>query len=232
LSRRFRSLTPKFAGTERVALILLAERMSTEAQLVANRANAKLSTGPKTEEGKAASSKNNLRHGFAGTFMILPWEKQEEFDTLLAGLRAEHQPATITETLLIEKMAQSWWLRTRALLLQNTCFTDSVDQKQLALYLRYQTAHDRAFHKSLNDLLKLRADKRKAEIGFESQRRRAEEQARKQAGERRKQELHKWKVLLAEAEVDHRIMQNVNLQTPEHRISVGPERIIAAQKAA
>jgi len=88
--------------------------MSTPAQVAANQQNAKLSTGPKTEEGKAASSKNHLRHGFTGAFMILPWEKQEEFDTLLAELRAEHQPASMTETLLVEKMAQSFWLSQRA----------------------------------------------------------------------------------------------------------------------
>ncbi|HEY7305026.1 MAG TPA: hypothetical protein VH601_12970 [Bryobacteraceae bacterium] len=217
--------------------------MSTQAQVAANQHNAQLSTGPKTEKGKSASSKNNFRHGFTGAFMILPWEKHEEFDTLLSGLRAEHQPATITENLLVEKMAQSWWLRTRALLLQNNCFSDSIDQKQLALYLRYQTTHERAFHKSLNDLLKLRAEKRKMEIGFESQQMkqsRARQQAqhkqaeedRKQAAETRRQELHKWKLLLAEAEVDHRVMQNLNLETLEHRITVGPERIIAVQNAA
>jgi hypothetical protein len=231
-------------------LRLVGRFMSTEAQIAANRANAQLSKGPKTKEGKAVSSNNNFRHGFTGAFMILSWERYEEFDTLLSGLRAEHLPATITENLLVEKMAQSWWLRTRALLLQNNCFSDSIDQKQLALYLRYQTTHDRAFHKSLNDLLKLRAEKRKMEIGFESQqmkqscarqqaereRERAQhkhaEEARKQAAEKRRQELHKWKVLLAEAEVDHRVMQNLNLETLEHRITVGPERIIATQNAA
>jgi DNA-directed RNA polymerase specialized sigma24 family protein len=66
--------------------------------------------------------------------------------------------------------------------------------KSLAVYLRYQTTHDRAFHKSLNTLLKLRAEKRKAEIGFVSQQRQSEEHARKQAAEKRKQEIHKWKV--------------------------------------
>jgi low affinity Fe/Cu permease len=206
--------------------------MSTEAQVAANRANAQRSTGPKTQEGKAASSKNNLRHGFTGAFAILPWENQEEFDALFAGLRAEHQPATLTEALLVEKMAQSWWLRTRALVLQNSCFSDSTDQKQLALYLRYQTTHDRAFHKCLNDLLKLRAEKRKTEIGFESQQRKHAEEGRKQAAEKRRQELHKWNVLLKEAEVDGQVMRNLHLQTLERRITVGPERIIAVQNAA
>jgi hypothetical protein len=62
------------------------------------------------------------------------------------------------------------WLRNRAELLQSNCFHDdgSIDEKRLALYLRYQTTHERAFHKCLNDLLKLRAEKRKTEIGFEA----------------------------------------------------------------
>ena len=225
--------------------------MSTQAQIAANQKNSQNSTGPKSETGKAASSQNNFRHGFTGAFRVLGWENAREFDQLIQQLGQEHQPSTPTETLLVAQMAQSWWLRTRALLLQNTCFQgDSVDQKQLALYLRYQTTHERAFHKSLNDLLKLRAEKRKIEIGFESQqlqqnrarqqaefrqnraRQQAEEHARRQAAEKRKQELHNWNVLRAEAEVDHRVLLNLNLQTPEYSVSVGPQRIIAVQKAA
>lgn len=211
--------------------------MATQAQIAANQKNAQLSTGPTTEEGKAASSKNNLRHGFTGAFAIMPWEKQEEFNTLLDELRAEHQPATITETLLVEKMAQSYWLSQRAIKLQQiSCFHDETDsperEKQLALYLRYQTTHDRVFHKSLSDLLKVRAEKRKTGIGFESQERKNAEETRKQAAEQRRQDLHKWKVLRAEAEVDHRILLNLNMATSEHPISVGPDRIRAIQKAA
>ncbi|HSU60745.1 MAG TPA: hypothetical protein VLI55_15645 [Bryobacteraceae bacterium] len=207
--------------------------MPTQAQISANQKNSEHSTGPKSATGKAASCQNNFRHGFAGAFRVLSSESADEFNQLAQALNEEHQAATPTEILLVTQMAQAWWLRTRALSLQDTCFTDdAVDQKQLALYLRYQTTHDRAFHKSLDQLLKLRAEKRKAEIGFESQQRKQAEQARKQAVENRRQELHKWHVLRAEAEVDHRVLLNLNLQTPEHSVSVGPERIIAAQKAA
>src|SRR6185437_5135585 len=119
-----------------------------------------------------------------------------------------HNPETPTETLLVESMVQHYWLQQRALRLQSLCFDDAGvcnAEKQLGLYLRYQTTHERAFHKSLNTLLKLRAEKRKAEdskkIGFVSQeliqsraehqaardQRQAEEHARKQAAEKRKQ---------------------------------------------
>jgi hypothetical protein len=208
--------------------------MSTEAQVAANQQNAQRSTGPKSATGKATICLNAVRHGLAGAFMILPDEMREDFNELYEGLRAEHNPETPTEILLIESMAQHYWLLQRALRLQTACFDleEGEAEKKLALFLRYQTTHDRAFYKSLNTLLKLRAEKRKAEIGFVSQQRQSEEHARKQATEKRRQELHKWKVLHAEAEVDHRVLLNMNLQTPEHRISVGPDRIRAAQKAA
>jgi hypothetical protein len=38
-------------------------RTTTEAQINANRENAQKSTGPRTAEGKAASSRNGLKHG-------------------------------------------------------------------------------------------------------------------------------------------------------------------------
>jgi hypothetical protein len=40
--------------------------MATEKQIAANRANAKLSTGPKTAAGKVRSSRNAFRHGLSG----------------------------------------------------------------------------------------------------------------------------------------------------------------------
>jgi hypothetical protein len=48
-----------------------------------------------------------------------------------------------------------------------------------------QSTHDRAFHKSLNTLLKLRAEKCKAEIGFVSQEMK-QSRARQQAEARSK----------------------------------------------
>ena len=223
--------------------------MSTPTQIAANQANSQHSTGPQSAQGKATVSLNAVRHGLAGAFIFLPGESAEEFRKLQEGLRAEHKPETPTETLLVESMAQHHWLQQRATRLQGLCFNDAGAcnaEKELGLYLRYQTTHERAFYKSLNTLLKLRAEKRKAgldeaalcqraedsKIGFVSQQRKQAEETRRQAAEKRKQELHKWAVLRAEAEVDHRVLLNLNLQTPEHTVSVGPERIIATQNAA
>ena len=62
--------------------------MSTAAQILANRENAQHSTGPRTEEGKANSSLNNLHHGLAARgFIVLPGQ-ESAFEDLEAGLRA------------------------------------------------------------------------------------------------------------------------------------------------
>ena len=54
--------------------------MATEAQIEANRRNAQHSTGPKTEEGKATSSRNATRFGlFATNACVLPGEEEAHY---------------------------------------------------------------------------------------------------------------------------------------------------------
>src|SRR5690349_4215436 len=182
--------------------------MATEAQIAANQANAKLSCGPTTIAGKAASSKNHLIHGLSyrgGMFILLPWESAVEFDQLVIDLKNEYGPKNRTELILVERMAQHHWLRNRATMPQGNCFLDdgTIDDKRLALYLRYETTHERAFHKCLNELLRIRAEKRKAEIGFESQKRKQEEHERQQEQHKMKKDLHQWAAMFAEAKVYH-----------------------------
>ncbi len=191
--------------------------MSTQAQIAANQTNSQHSTGPQSAEGKQTVSINAVRHGLTGIFMMLPGEAPEEFDTLHEGLRAEHNPETPTEILMVESMVQHYWLKQRAVRLQSLCFDEAGlcnAEKELGLYLRYQTTHERAFYKSLNTLLKLRADKRKAEIGFVSQ-------EAKQSRERERAELQEARTRLANAkaqhlEVDSDIRQTIEAPLPGH----------------
>jgi hypothetical protein len=199
--------------------------MSTAAQIAANQANSQLSSGPTSAEGKAASARNNTRHGLAPTvtatndFVVMPNESQCEFEARLDELRSEHQPATASEHLLVNGMAQHAWLRRRAQTLQHErCFgsrgSEIDDQKSFALYLRYEITHERGFHKCLNDLLKLRAEKRKQEIGFESQQRKNAEEQRQQEKHKMKKDRHQFDVLLTEARVDGQLMANMNSREP------------------
>ena len=127
-------------------------------------------TGPRSPEGKTISSGNSLKHGLASGRVIIPGEDPAEYEALLQELLSEHAPATETEQLLVQQMAQSWWLTQRAIRLQNQAFTETrVDAQKLALFLRYQTTHERAFYKALNALMKLAAARRKSAPEFVSQ---------------------------------------------------------------
>jgi hypothetical protein len=117
-------------------------------------------TGPRTAAGKAISCLNNLRHGLAGKFRVLDEvESQSEFDTVLAALRDEHQPATATEEILVSRLAEHYWLSQRALVLQDSAILTN-SPEQLGLFLRYQTTNDRAFHKCLAELSKVKQAQR------------------------------------------------------------------------
>jgi hypothetical protein len=198
--------------------------MSTAAQIQANQANSQHSTGPQTGEGKAISSQNHFRHGLTGPFTVLAWENLHDFQALERDLTAEHQPATPTESILVLEMAQSHWLRQRAILLQNTCFVGSTrldpeNEKQLALYIRYGTTHSRAFYKALHELQKLRAEKRKQEIGFVSQERKAAEEKRRETKNVHRQEMHEARLWLTEAQAQRHETEIVIAESRERRAS-------------
>ena len=197
------------------AHVRVQKSMSTSAQ-VANQANAQFSTGPKSQAGKAAAARNHFCHGLSTSseFWVLPSESQTEFNQLLAEFQQEHQPTTPTEEALVQAIAEHHWLRHRAMRLEESCFDYTtgqiIDDRKLALYLRYQTTHERAFHKALNDLLKLRAEKRKAEIGFERQQHVRAEQTRKQERHEMKRDRHKWETTLAEVKIEGQQFRDLN----------------------
>ncbi len=149
--------------------------MATEKQKAANKLNAQHSTGPTSEAGSVESALNNWRHGMAVRthehFGFLMEENPEKFQELLSQLRDEHNPVSETESLLVRHMAESEWLRARALRFQADCMMygiKNVEPTKLALFIRYETTHERAFHKALNELQNLRKQKQNSEIGFES----------------------------------------------------------------
>jgi hypothetical protein len=157
--------------------------MSSAAQILANQANAQKSCGPKSRIGKEVSSENHRIHGLSSTtysrFFILENEREEEFYALKDNLIREHTPQTETEKLLVRRMVEHEWLRARAVRLQDLscCVLNNgkiADPKEFALYLRYQSMHERGFYKALNELQKLRNEKRNEQIGFVSQTRAAE----------------------------------------------------------
>ncbi len=179
--------------------------MTTEKQILANRENSQHSTGPVTDAGKAAVSQNRTTHGLnynPDTFRVLACEDQAQYNALLKALMEEQNPQDTTETLLVTSMAQHRWLLDRANRLQESCFDQETaqitDQKLFSLYLRYATTHERAFHKCLNDLLKLRNHKINQQNGFESEKRKADRHQSFLKNEQSYQRLQTVKAYMAE----------------------------------
>ncbi len=159
----------------------------SDARLAANRANAHLSKGALTPETRAISAQNHTLHGLArktnGTFKLLESEDPEAFAASQQALLNEHLPATETESILVQNMAESNWLVQRAQHLQDTCMNPAngavTDKDNFNLYLRYQNAHRRNFYKALQQLNNLRSGQRKAELGVEAQNVRNEQHSMK-----------------------------------------------------
>jgi hypothetical protein len=83
--------------------------MISEKKLEANRRNAQLSTGPRSEEGRKAVSLNSLIHGLRARHVVTLAEKSPEFYRHCAVLFEEWQPQTPTEQFLVEQMAITQW---------------------------------------------------------------------------------------------------------------------------
>jgi hypothetical protein len=167
---------------------------------------------------------------------LLPNESPEHYQALVDALRAEYQPQTPTEEILVDKMVQHHWLAQRASLVQSALLNDNPfargREKSLGLMLRYQAHHDRSFQRALHDLLKLRAERRKEQIGFESQKRAERGEQRNESAELRKHERHQVTLSILKTKRDHQLLKNNQLElrlAREEKPKLG--RQVAAQAA-
>src|SRR5271163_900658 len=88
-----------------------------------NRDNAKYSTGPRTGAGKQRSSLNALSHGLTARTAVLPSEDPAAYQLHCRQFFAEHQPATPTETQLVQELADTAWRINRIPLLEADLLT-------------------------------------------------------------------------------------------------------------
>jgi hypothetical protein len=74
-----------------------------------NRLNAQKSTGPRTPEGKQASSLNALRHGLTSQFAVVAGEDYELYQIHLQAFLDEYEPLSVTELHLTRSLADISW---------------------------------------------------------------------------------------------------------------------------
>ena len=81
----------------------------TEAKTQANQANAQFSTGPRTEAGKAVSSRNAMTHGLTAKTVLLPGEDPAEYDLLAKGMLTDLNPLDTHEGALAQELVDLQW---------------------------------------------------------------------------------------------------------------------------
>lgn len=159
--------------------------MVSEKKLAANRANAKKSTGPRTDEGKRRAAMNAVRHGLCARTVCVHGEESADFNALVTEFAREHRPASSTEYALVYRLAVASW-NLRRLTEAETSVIDTAtlnrvyeggkyvekrlgigeamlkamtnDRRFNALQL-YQQRLERAFYRALTELRQLRKDR-------------------------------------------------------------------------
>jgi hypothetical protein len=142
----------------------------------ANAANAQLSTGPRTPEGKERSKRNSLRHGLATDAVLMPWEDKAAYEVLLQDYTALYRPCGEVECELLQRVVDCFWRLLRADRVHDaflcdreksireasngelsgeaalvSLFTDPAQMRKLSLNMRYSSAAQRAFTKAMQD---------------------------------------------------------------------------------
>ena len=140
---------------------------TSPAQIDANRANARRSTGPITEEGKARSSQNARLHGLCSRQLHIADEEEAAiFASLHSALSAELVPVGELELLHFETILHSQWNLRRcrmneAKLLASVPdpFMDSETRAALKTLAIYTSRHERACRNALKALKPLQNER-------------------------------------------------------------------------
>jgi hypothetical protein len=134
----------------------------------ANAANARLSTGPRTPEGKARSSENARKHCLTAAELVIGPEDREEFNALLADFQRDVAPqGAIQQTLFDELVSAAWNLRRIRRMETVLCagsatyldlLNDHEIQTKIDRLARYKSRIERTFHRSLKELKALQTN--------------------------------------------------------------------------
>jgi hypothetical protein len=142
----------------------------------ANRANALLSTGPRTPAGKQRSSLNALTHGLTSRSPVLATEDPANYQRHCRQLFDEYLPATPTETQLTQELADTAWRLNRIPLLEAALLDraanpptdqaaidfDIVDaHRALATLGMHSQRLSRQFQKTLDTLREIQSERRR-----------------------------------------------------------------------
>jgi hypothetical protein len=140
--------------------------MSSAAKALANMANARLSTGPSTPEGKARSSQNAIRHGLTAKELIVSDDQRPAFEELRQSLLTELAPQGAVENFTFDQLLHAAWNLQRFRALEADLMVNGLDPilddsaaKILDRLNRYAARAERSYYKALNELRTLQTNR-------------------------------------------------------------------------
>ena len=141
--------------------------MTSERQIEANRRNATMSTGPRSDAGKAAVALNGIKHGLLSRQVLIKGESEADLVGFGKRLRAQLAPVGELELLLADRIVSSAWRLRRALAVEASLFDkeDTPDRafsgiwalEKMTILSRYESTLERGLFKALHELQRLQA---------------------------------------------------------------------------
>ena len=130
---------------------------TTPLQIIANRANAQFSTGPRTAEGRERVSQNACTHRLFAQNPILPHEDPAAYDALHQRFKEDRKPKGEVEQQLVQTLASLQWRLNRCVLieagiLQDESLSTMEQLDALAKYSLYEGRLRRSFQSTLKQL--------------------------------------------------------------------------------
>ena len=98
------------------------------AQLAANRANAQLSTGPRSEAGRLRSSQNAVKSALTGRTVLLPTDDRDEYARFLADFEEQLKPVGQLECELVQIIVDCHWRLRRIQELEHALYAHGHEQ--------------------------------------------------------------------------------------------------------
>jgi hypothetical protein len=115
--------------------------MSSFRQIEANRRNARVSTGPVTEDGKNRSRQIAVRHGLTAETVITALEDAEDYAAFELAVTVDYDAQTAVERELVLRLASLLWRLRRATTIESGLF--KIQVKHLLQFRERRQAHQK-----------------------------------------------------------------------------------------
>jgi hypothetical protein len=150
--------------------------MSTTKQIVANRGNARQSTGPVTKAGRALVAKNAIKHGILSSEVLLEEECKVTLNGFSERMREALLPIGEVEELLVDRIVASAWRLKRLIKVEAAIFRQEMEvmfgsggdlglafirdgngADAFSKLSRYEAGIERGIYRALHELQRLQA---------------------------------------------------------------------------